>query len=71
MPMDQIAARLAAGQPPLRISELARLIGFSREYVRKAIDAGAIEAVQLRGCTERRVPVQEAVRLARELRVVD
>lgn len=65
-----VTARLAAGQPPLRVGELATLLGYSRETVRKWLDAGVVEAVRGPDGGERRVPVGAALRLAQDLRVV-
>ena len=68
--MDRLAARLADGQKPLRKGELADLLGCSVNYIRKLEEAGTLTTVH---CTliETRVPVQEAARLAREMRLID
>ncbi len=71
MGMDRLAERLREGEPPLRVGELARLIGFSGEYVRKLIRAGTLESVSITGTIERRIPVREAQRLARDLRLLE
>jgi excisionase family DNA binding protein len=63
--------RLESGRPPLRVSELARLVGYSDRWIQKCLDAGALGYVQPGGAgRERRVPVSEATRLARDLRVL-
>lgn len=54
---------------PLRLGEFAKLTGYSREQVRKWADAGTLKTVKPIG-EERRVPVDEAQRLARELGLV-
>jgi excisionase family DNA binding protein len=70
MGMDRILERLSEGAPPLRVSEFADLIGYSAHTIRKLVAADAIRAVRLVGTIERRIPVQEALRLARELRIL-
>jgi excisionase family DNA binding protein len=69
--MDRLVERLAVGRPPLRVSELARALGVSEPFVRKQIDCEVIRAVTLPGSRERRIPVQEAERLARDLRMLE
>jgi excisionase family DNA binding protein len=59
--------RLAAGQPPLRVSEVAAAIGFSPRYVRKLLENQAIQAVTSPSGRERRIPVEEVRRLIGEL----
>lgn len=68
MGMDRVRERLADGQPPLRLGELAGLTGYSRRYLQKLMDAGLIDHVGLG--EERRIPVQEALRMARDLRIL-
>jgi excisionase family DNA binding protein len=65
MGMDRIRQRLAAGQPPLGVSELADLVGCSRSYIHKLIDAGALDVGRVGRSF--RVPLQEAVRIARDV----
>lgn len=55
---------------PLRLGEFARLIGYSREQVRKLVKAKVVKTVCLRGGVERRVPPDEAERIFRELRLI-
>jgi excisionase family DNA binding protein len=69
MGMDRLAERLREGEPPLRVGELARLIGFSGEYVRKLIRSGNLPAILMGH--ERRIRVQEAQKLARDLRLLE
>jgi hypothetical protein len=69
MGMGRIAERLRPGAPPLRVSEVARLIGYSPRGVQKLMEAGAVRFVQVHEDAERRVPVDEAARLAREMGV--
>ena len=69
--MSRLLERLAPGSPPLRMHELADLTGFSTEYFRKLREAGSLVVVVAPGGTERRVPVQEAERIARDLRLID
>lgn len=68
MGMDRIRARLAEGQPPLRVHELAGIIGYSRRYIQKLLDSDTLRHVGLG--EERRIPVQEATRLARDLGIL-
>jgi hypothetical protein len=65
MGMDRITKRLSEGAPPLRISELSELTGYDPRTLRKLFEAGVVRTVGL--TNERRVPVTEARRLAREL----
>lgn len=62
--------RVAEGTP-LRVGELARYIGYSYSQVRKWIEAGELQTVTppVSGA-ERRVPVDEAKRLAKALRLL-
>ncbi len=60
-------ARLAEGQPSLRVGQVAAIIGYSDRYVRKLFDSGVLKGVRLAEGTERRVPVDEVRRLARQL----
>ena len=69
MAMDRLLERLRQGiGPPLRLSELAEFIGYSVPTVRKLIEAKAIRSVGLTG--ERRIPVREAARIARDLEIL-
>lgn len=70
IPRD-LASRLATGQPPLRVSELSRITGYSVEYWRKVMGSGMVVTVQAPGSRERRMPVQEAVVVAKALRLID
>jgi len=68
--MDRLLERLRRGAgPPMRISEFAAVVGYSVKTVRKLIDAHAIETVGL--TDEQRIPIREAVRVARELRILE
>lgn len=70
MAMDRLLERLRRGAgPPLRISEFAAVVGYSVKTVRKLIDSDAIETVGLTG--EQRIPIREAVRVARGLGVLE
>lgn len=60
--------RIATGAPPLRISELAELSGYSTPTIRKLVDLGQIETVGL--TEERRIPAIEARRILVALRVI-
>ena len=64
MTMDRLAERLAEGMPPLRVGKLAELIGFSAEYLRKRIRCGELQTIDMG--TEKRIPIHEAQRIARE-----
>jgi excisionase family DNA binding protein len=67
--MERLLARLALGSPPLRVHELADLTGYSTTYLRKLVISGALLTVSIGA--ERRIPVQEAQRVARDLRLID
>jgi hypothetical protein len=75
--MDRLRERLSEGSPPLRVSEFARMIGYSPTYVRKLLNAGVLACVSLPAGLgrveepERRIPVTEAAKFARELRLLD
>jgi excisionase family DNA binding protein len=57
--------RRLSGGAPLRLGELAKLLGFSREHVRKLADAGVVKAIRAeRPGAHRRVDVEEAARFA-------
>jgi len=64
-----LRARIDEGTP-LRIGELARYLGYSREQVRKWIDADVIKTVCLDEEGERRVPPVEAERIGKALRLL-
>lgn len=68
MAMDRILERLESGQP-LRVGQVAELVGYSVRYVQKLIEQGELGYVQREPGAERRVPVQEAKRLAADLGV--
>jgi len=55
---------------PLRFGELARLLGYSREQIRKWANAGALETVRPIPGAQRRVTVGEAERIGRKLRLL-
>lgn len=62
---DGLLDRLRRGVgPPVRVTELAEAIGCSRSYVHKLIEAGSIEAGRIG--RDFRIPLIEAIRLARE-----
>lgn len=67
-PADALSKRFE-DRRPLRLGEFAELTGYSREQVRKWADAGMLKTVRPLG-DERRVPIVEAERLARELGIV-
>jgi hypothetical protein len=67
---EEIGARLEPGQPPLRVGELAELVGYSERWVQKLMDEKILIFVQVRPGTERRVPVEAAARLAAQLRLI-
>lgn len=70
MGMDRLLERLRKGSgPPLRISEFATVVGYSIRTVRKLVDEGGIESVGL--TEERRIPICEAVRVARDLKILE
>jgi hypothetical protein len=65
-----LAERIALGTP-LRITELSRLTGYSREQIRQWIDAGTIRTVRAPTPTgRRRIPTDEAERIGRALRLL-
>lgn len=67
MTRADIMERLEDGTP-LRLGELATLLGYSREMVRKWADAGALKTVRAPvPRAQRRVSAAEALRFAREL----
>ena len=68
--MSPSEERLTDGKPPLRVGEFALLSGFDPQTVRKLLKAGAVESVGLPGTSERRIPVGEARKLLRDLRVI-
>jgi excisionase family DNA binding protein len=65
-----VMERLAEGTP-LRLGEFAKMIGYSREQVRKWVDAGQIETVRPIEGAERRIPANEAERVCRDLRIIE
>lgn len=67
--MERLLERLRGAGPPLRLSEFVRLTGYSRPTIEKLIDAGVIETVGL--TEERRIPIREALRIARDLKIVE
>ena len=66
--MDRLLERIRTNGPPLRLSEFVRLTGYSRPTIEKLIEAGAIETVGL--TDERRIPIREARRIARDLKIL-
>lgn len=70
MGMDRILERLRKGSgPPLRKAEFASVIGYSLPTLEKLIDAGVIKTVGL--TEEQRIPISEAVRVARDLNILE
>lgn len=67
--LETIRERLALPQP-LRLGELAGMAGITRQTLRKLIEGGALVSVSAGLKKEYRVPVAEAKRLLRELRVL-
>lgn len=68
MGMDRVLRRLSSGSPPLRVSELAEILGCSRSFVHKLIKSKALDTGRLgRDYT---IPVQEAERIMREVGVL-
>ncbi len=66
---DALRARVRKGEgPPLRISEMAEVIGYSVPTVRKLISENVIQTVGL--TDERRIPVAEAARIATALGIL-
>lgn len=63
MTRDEITARLEDVRP-LRIGELARMAGVGRPTLRKMVQ------VTVRIRVERRVPIREAERILRDLRIL-
>jgi hypothetical protein len=59
-----LSERLAEGMPPMRVGELARILGYSSSFLYKLIRKGI-----LKGCTRRgwewRIPLRVARRLIR------
>jgi len=69
MGMDRLLERLRKGSgPPLRVSEFAAVTGYSMPTVRRLIKERSIETVGL--TEERRIPLGEAARVARELGIL-
>ena len=65
MTVDQIKYRLEEGSP-MRLGELARAAGYSREYIRKLANCGVLKADRApRARAHRRVTVAEAERFLR------
>lgn len=62
--MDRIAERLNEGRP-LRVPELAGLIGVSRSYLYKLISNDKLRVSRVG--SDYSIPIQEARRLAREV----
>lgn len=69
MGMDRLLARLEDPRP-LRVHEVAELVGYSLPTVRKLIGAGVLRTVAPEGLVERRVPITEARRLCRDLGIL-
>lgn len=69
MTSAEIRARLEEGTP-LRLGELARAAGFSREHVRKLANAGVVHAERARPHAHRRVSTAEAERFLRAERLL-
>jgi hypothetical protein len=68
MGMDRILERIRKGSgPPLRKTEFARAVGYSIPTVEKLIEARTIKTVGL--TKEQRIPVSEALRIARDLQL--
>jgi excisionase family DNA binding protein len=62
--------RLEEGTP-FRLGEAARLLGFSREHLRKMADAGVLKTTEPhRPRAHRRVTAEEVARFAREYGLV-
>lgn len=67
MGMDRILERIRKGSgPPFRQHELAQGLGYSVRHLRRLIDKGAVETVTIAEGAERRIPVQEARKLAQD-----
>jgi hypothetical protein len=65
---QRIRERIEEGTP-LRLGEFARLLGYSREHLRKLADAGVLRTERPdRPRSQRVVPVDEADRFARQER---
>jgi excisionase family DNA binding protein len=69
MGMNRIAERLREGSPPLRVSELADLLGCSRSFIHKLIDAGALRTGRLGA--HYTIPLCEALRVARDAGAIE
>lgn len=65
MGMDRISERLRQGQP-LRVGELANVTGWSVRTLQKLMEQGGIRFVQIASGSERRIPIDEARRIASE-----
>lgn len=63
--MDRIAERLRLGQP-LRVGELSNVTGWSVRQLQKLMEQGGIRFVQITPESERRIPIDEARRIASE-----
>jgi hypothetical protein len=67
--LESVLDRLRRGSgPPLRLSEFAIAIGYSVPTVKKLIREGEIQTVGL--TDERRIPMCEAIRVARDLKIL-
>lgn len=66
--MNELLERLRRGYgPPLRKSDLQRVLGIGRPMVAKLIREGNLQTVRMPGMTEARIPVRAAAQLARAL----
>jgi len=63
---NNVPAQLRTRTKPLRIAEMASLLGYTPRGVQKLMDAGALRFIQAKKGGERRVPAAEARRLMRE-----
>lgn len=61
--MRRLSQRLLEGDRPLRVGELAGLVGYSSRHLRRMFDSGRLRFVSLPGSAERRIPTDEARRL--------
>lgn len=69
--MDRLLERLRRGEgPPLRISEFALVIGCGISTAKRLIRDEVVQVVQMPGMTEKRIPIYEAARYAREAKVL-
>lgn len=70
MPLfPSVRQRFAEGQPPLKVSELADMLGCSRGYLHKLIEAGTLKVGRVGRVY--RIPIPEAVKAAKAVGAIE